>query len=205
MKSIIILAFLFFSVMSSAKTSEETRQDQQFSVLVNPAGFGPSATVSTGAFLSYYLSPETALEFEYMSSAFALSFYDSYTLRMNSYALTVKQFVANSFYLRAGVGNKTANYSYSNYDIFQSTTSKRGQFSGNSIFGIVAVGNQWSINKFTIGCDWIGFAPVLSSSISETFTSTATADDIDRIKNEEGHDLKDNVAIVTRFYLGMSF
>jgi hypothetical protein len=70
---------------------------------------------------------------------------------------------------------------------------------------MAAIGNQWSINKFTIGCDWIGIAQPLATNIDESFTAAADQIDRDNTRADENRYLKQTVAIVTRFYLGMSF
>ncbi len=214
MKVLAILLLLTSSFLSAAETESPTtdvgrsraaRADKTWGwvgqagnlTLVNRSTFG------VGAGFLYYLSTDNVLSFEIgagtnydFTSSFAGDTVNSHDRRIGFY---YKGFVSNSFYLKTGLEINHVHYNVVHYPLFGgSSFSQTADVRLYSVF--FGVGNQWQINKLTIGCDWAALmVPFANSHYSEESSGTPFS----------VWDLKARLTsvglIVGRFYIGMSF
>ena len=162
-------------------------QHKQFEFLLTPFGVGPYGTVTHALSAGIYLEERTALVFE---GGFLTPFIDSDrdNLKGTSFGLSVKQFTGRSFYLRGGLNYQHASVSATHGDLFDDNSRT------TDIFGLsFAIGNQWQIRNFAIGCQWIGtIIPIARRDVSSSGS----------ISDSYATDMQFEVL---RFFLGFAF
>lgn len=127
----------------------------------------------------------------------------TYDTKINIVGLYLKNFSGNSFYYKFGIEAKRVSYGY-NYNDSTILPSFERKFEGSAISGAIHIGNQWQWKSFTLGCDWVGIALPVSSSISSEVTDGSSYEQR-RVKEEEERLVKGSAAQALRFYLGASF
>lgn len=192
-------------------TSTDGVKHHRFSLLLQPIGYGPSNTVSTGLTAGYRVASDWIVQLEYMRNLYNVT-YDQVSKgrhqqsQGNSFGVHAKYFVFNlleefrpsSFYVKAGIDHRTFDYS---------ATEGIGMsgFESNSTVLSIAVGNQWQGKYLTVGCDWFGYVIPLASSINGEFLTNGAQTDLQSRLNTQ----KDSVAKINlqalRFYIGASF
>lgn len=174
---------------------------------------------------SYTLGNTTGIKASYFlnrNSQLGLSFdsvkndrYQERFLFINSYSstgveLSFKQFFGNSFYLTSGVRHQNISISDSDRSIFYEDEYYAWEAKGTRTSALLAIGNQWQWENFTMGVDWIGLGLPFASSYKEKALSNGAElssspgyrNEIEQIKKEN---FKENYALALRFYLGASF
>ena len=172
----------------------------------NLTGWGPNQGLGSGGYLGFFLTESSALEFEYLTAtAIRASWGDEFSIKQSNYGVALKYFPGNSFYNRIGVGKKKVNYKVESVNSSTQVHTTLGEFEGDATYGIFAIGNQWFIGNFTIGCDWIGVSHVFSHNVTENIPAGTSESDRNSISRDEGQYLKNTVVVALRFYLGFSF
>ncbi|MGE3758017.1 MAG: hypothetical protein AB7H97_09680 [Pseudobdellovibrionaceae bacterium] len=178
----------------------------QFMAVAQVVGIGPISGSSTGLSLGIFVTPRSILSIDYLNirySSLYFSFLDKYEISGDSIGLGYKYFVGRSFYTKA-----TANYRYTSYKREDDWLSDDYQTRFKAVTYEVgfAIGNQWQIGNFTLGCDWFGFAQPLSSKISnEYFSDGATNYDLNRHEDDQKTLTKNINFKAVQFYLGATF
>jgi len=91
-------------------------------------------------------------------------------------------YVMNNFAINGGLAYRMISATVTVEDQFDSSNFVTAGFDANSIALNASIGNHWTwTNGFTVGCDWIGWQQVISSSYSTNvsgggFASSATSD-----------------------------
>lgn len=119
-------------------------------------------------------------------------------------------FFGNSFYLSTGVRHQNISVSDSDRSIFLEDDYYTWEAEGTRTSALLAIGNQWQWENYTMGVDWIGFGlPFASNAKEKALTNgtdlsskSANRNLIEQIKKEN---FKDTYAVLLRFYLGASF
>lgn len=188
-------------------SSEYNRMNKNFSLTYMAFGVGPNRSGSIGGTVSLFLNRNSLIDFEYVNGRplytnwFSWSEYD---VRTSSYGIHYKQFTGNSFYFRVGADYRTVKYKYTSRDIFTDEINSISRFEGDSVTATVLIGNQWQWENFTLGCDWIGIAlPVTTTISSESVTGISP--DSRYMKEDQDWLVKNPASIGLRFYLGASF
>ena len=190
-------------------SSEFHRIDKKFSLNYIAFGVGPSYMGVIGATADIFIDHNSLIELEYANGRPAswnlFSSYSEYDIKAYSAGVHYKHFIANSFYFRVGGDYRQVNYRYtlrnfSNPAIIESQNT----FTGNSVTASVLIGNQWQWDNFTLGCDWIGYALPVTSSIDSESTTGANPDSR-YLKDDEDSFVKKGTTMGLRFYLGFSF
>lgn len=156
-----------------------------------------------GLNLGLYLDPKSLVQLELTSTnsdAPMFIFFNSgnYDIKAYSAGVHYKQFVGNSFYFNAGLDYRKIDYKYESYN-----NSNTETFIGESSGISAAIGNQWVFNRFTIGCDWVGFFTPLSYNIyNKTYSGSYTEKDVD---SDAKNYVKRTQIMITRVYLGLVF
>ncbi len=107
-------------------------------------------------------------------------------------ALEALYFIGNSFYARAGLGQRTiaADIDLKHRQIDYGIA---GTIEANSMVFLLGIGNQWQFDSgFTIGAEWAGYSQPMSSSSSSSLKSTGAAAagtdadkaDLDKLKKD---------------------
>lgn len=211
MKFLIIFLMIVFSInLKAENTSQSARSKQGIYLALNLGGYGPSPNLVFGGTLGLYLSTNIILDFEYLggtAGSTSTNLFDYATVQTNSKMITLKVFTGNSFYFRLGAGIKGLNYNLESISVTNSSIRTfQGSYKGEANFGFLAIGNQWQMSNFTIGCDWIGYSPILNWKVdNEVQNSTISTYYSDLIEADKKNFLKTAQPIVTRFYIGFSF
>lgn len=195
-------------------SSEHNRFNKKISIVVQLLG-AESYTLgnTTGIKVSYFLSRNSQIGLSVDSVK--KDRYEGSFLFRQGYAstgveLSFKQFFGNSFYLTSGLRHQNITVSDSNRSIFYEEDYYAWEAKGNRSSALLAIGNQWQWENFTMGVDWIGLGlPLASSSKEKSLAKGADLSassnyrkEIEQIKKEN---FKDSYALALRFYLGASF
>lgn len=194
-------------------SSAFNRVDKTFQINAILFGAGPSLSGSTGLQGGLFLNRNMLLFLEATSGKLSSSLSgkewgsgsesgSSMDVKTRSVGIHFKHYTGNSFYYRAGVDFRNAEYSY----VYTSTTTDYYKFKGTSVAANFQIGNQWQWSNFTLGCDWIGISVPLSSKITDEEVSvTAPITYRDWQKSDEDTFVKNTNVNLLRFYLGASF
>lgn len=127
--------------------------------------------------------------------------------------VTLKRFFGDSFYVRGGLGHRTASYKYQTGNTFlgwgdPNSPRSTYQFSGHSMGGLLAIGNQWNWKNFMIGCDWLSAwqpfsSGVDSESISETDPSIRSI--LAKSMQDQQHEMLRDSNVTLFAYAGLTF
>jgi hypothetical protein len=192
-------------------TSTMNRADKNFTFTGEVLGIGPSGVYGQGLNFGYFINSSTILSLEFnggknsTSHGYLFTWGDSLSQEGYSAGIHLKKFVSNSLYLKGGADHRSFKYKYINDFWFSNDESQR-EFTGESTAVAFAIGNQWQMANFTLGCDWFGLElPVMSKVRNERFSANST--DYDRRDNER--DIERYITglgyTALRFYLGASF
>jgi hypothetical protein len=196
------------------KTSLENRGDKSWFFTFEPIGLGPSGVFAQGLNLGLFLSDRSLLQVElndghnYLHDDFLFDWGDKTVMDGFSAGVYLKRFVSNSFYTKGGIDYRTIDYKHTDdNNIFglSNNPDTIRSFSGESGAVSLAIGNQWQMQNFTIGCDWFGVELPFASRVYNV--SYSNADESTRRDNRA--DFRRYVTSVnytfTRLYFGASF
>lgn len=188
-------------MLRSAQSSADQRQDKKWLVTVQPFGYGPNAFSSNGVNAGLFIDPESIVQLEVTISNRATPFFswnkneNDYKINAYSFGAHYKQFVGSSFYFNAGLDYRKVDYRY------EPSSGNMLAFKGDSSGLSLSIGNQWVFNRFTIGCDWVGFfTPFYSGTSDENYTGSKSDLDSDIRTYVEKSQI-----MLTRVYLGFAF
>lgn len=149
MKQLLSSILLIFTISLStfAATSESNRADKTWEILAQNAAFEyrmPTSQLSA----SYFLNAQNLLGFKAGIGANGKE-------KQTNFALNWKHYFGNSFYVTSEVFylNTLENESWFIDTLFQ-FEKKYAKYT--SMGAGIRIGNQWSWNHFTLGCDWFG-------------------------------------------------
>jgi hypothetical protein len=211
-----------------ADAVHEMNRKYNFTATAQPIGFGPTATLGYGINLGYYLSGSSILLLEFTNSypssilgSLARSYAttdangnssSSSSVRWDtdtsaqSLGLHYKKFLYGGFYIKGGLVYRSIKVIDSFRNAGNSAADQTNDYQGASYAGVVALGNQWNIYNFTIGCDWIGYVHPFSSVVtSESYSGATTEYGRTRISDSKKAYLTDGSAQLVRLYVGASF
>ncbi|GEM_PF-1948082 len=157
--------------------SQENRKKHSYQAIIS---YGPDYNeVTTQVGFYKFLSRDQiiGLKLGYAENEISSS-KDSFQFNVSA---EFKQFIGNSFYLATNFVYLKQDYSQSDYYLEQDNSFYRGFGAG------IRIGNQWSWEHFTIGCDWIG--------IGSKFIHL----------RKEGDDVQNSFATLLNTYIGYSF
>ncbi|MDQ3235626.1 MAG: hypothetical protein M3Q07_27770, partial [Pseudobdellovibrionaceae bacterium] len=116
--------------------------------------------LARGVMGSYYLRPDAHLGLKYFRSDEISDVFDDYRAHSDLLAITVKEFISNSFYMEGGFGVRKKYVHRKNRDlIIEDSTywvKHTSDYSRTDAGFLIGIGNQWQWSRFTIGCEWIG-------------------------------------------------
>lgn len=196
-----------------ADSSEANRIDKKFDVHYTILGFSPNFAPAQGLGVGYFFDRNKQLLVEVqkgkgLSTRYRYESYNGISKEWSTDAQITrigahfKHFAGNSFYYRVGADYSTVDYKYDlGGSFFNDTSSSR--FKGTAIIGSFIIGNQWQWENFTLGCDWIGLATPLTSTLSGEAPSNAI--DKSDFENDQKVYVTDSSGVLLRFYLGASF
>lgn len=137
--------------------SASNRVNKKFSLMLSAGiGFGDQGNGILGG---YFLDPNSIIEAEYFTSEDdskedVLNGYKysstNFKQETDSLNVSLKYFLANSFYIKPGLFYVDYRYVTKGY-FFGDADIKRKDL-GMSF----SIGNQWQWQNFTLGCDWFG-------------------------------------------------
>ena len=174
------------------------REKQKFS-LVTGVGFAPLPGSSFAA--GYYLTPSYLLEAAYFNTEIDLLFAK---FTMSLIEARIKMFFYNSFYTDVGfaVRNITGE---TTLEPLTGDNEISSSLSVTSYGALIAIGNRWQWEYFSLGCDWIGsFYPISTGEITIS-DSEATDEDIQETRDSLNDTASTSSGMFLRFYLGVSF
>lgn len=178
------------------------RLDKSYTVQAHLFGFGPGPVSGHGLTAGIYLSPDQVVQFETYGGQ--SEWYNATGSRVESRTLGVyfKQFSGNSFYFKGGVDYTTVNQTY----IYSWTTTESGySYRGSKFAATFVIGNQWQWERFTIGCDWLGWSvPITSNSNNEQTWGNNSYQNEDLRRSKDSF-LQNGFPLALHFYLGASF
>lgn len=187
--------------------SERNRQDKKFLITGQPIGFGPVGMLTQGVTFGIYLDPNSLITVDLKTgrdSSLINWSWDHYSVKYSAIGVNFKQFVNTSFYVQGGLNLRQIDYTYDYNGWYSGTSTEYTRFKGKTLEATFAIGNQWQWGKFTMGCDWVGInLPVTTTIDSESTTGTSPS--TKHLNDDEDKYLKQTSAIVTNFYLGVSF
>ena len=106
-----------------------------------------------------------------------------------------------------GLDYRKIQYEYTYYPLFN--PDETISFNTNSAAINFQIGNQWQLQTFTMGCDWVGLSIPVYSNVSDKRLNAAAAasttnynDKLDERSKRYSSEINGNFV---RFYLGMSF
>lgn len=191
--------------------STSNRMNKNYTVTGEILGVGPSGVYGQGIQFGFFLDESSLITIEInggknsIDEGFLFTWGDSLHQEGYSVGAHYKRFVGNSFYLKGGGDYRTIKRKYTDEFWFSSDESTR-EFSGESVAVALALGNQWQMENFTIGCDWFGLElPVASRVYNVRYSANAT--EYDRKDNREDMNrlVKGVGYTALRFYMGASF
>jgi hypothetical protein len=179
---------------SLRKSSYENRMDKSATIAV---GIGYEM-LEFGQFLNadIFLDADTliSLRASYADDKYDRYNDDSYIYRDRDTQFTtsvqLKQFVSNSFYLKAGIFYRDLKEEKTRPSLFSSDT---GTYRLKDMGLTFSLGNQWNFSKFTLGCDWFGITNSMKK-LSESGNPDYFNINDDRV----------SINLIT-FYAGMTF
>ncbi len=223
-RSTLVAIFIFISIHALAQnpvvvveppqadsiyrdSSEFNRLNKNFSIETVVVGYGPSRATTVGFNLGIFLDRNSLIEIQALGGRpITLSFLNSYDIYTRSFGVHYKHFHGNSFYWAAGLDYRSVDYKSNAYDLFNSSVLETRTFDGSSLGPSLVIGNQWSWENFTLGCDWIGFYLPITSQVNSEKESSGAPNAYSRsLKDEEDYYIKSSSTIGLRFYLGASF
>ncbi len=194
--------------LAPAQRSKDLRVGKQW-MLVGELGFALPYAPTAGFSAGYFIDPDTIIDGNIVSgseksSEFALTVMESHA----SYAgARLKKFWGNSFYTNSGIGLRSMS---------RKITFPAGRYTGidkestyeasnTSLVVDFAIGNNWQMNTFTIGVDWIGlFVPLATLTKDEKYSDpnleSQNNSDIASFKK----DSKSTNGQALRLYMGVS-
>mgnify|MGYP003330664447 CR=1 FL=1 len=189
--------------------SQDHRPNQRNSIQFGLFGTRGGAT-EQGLRYEYFLGPNRQISASYLTFSGEIDETEEINLSGATFKIIskvkghgvsfgYKEFFGNSVYFRGELDHVTMSADIAFKAEFQSTSSTEdiasvGEFRKASMG--VAVGNQWTWENFTLGCDWFGFSIPLwkDSDIKSDFSDlkfTALGEE--------------NTFVALRFYLGYSW
>jgi hypothetical protein len=94
-------------------------------------------------------------------------------------------FVLNSLNVGAGLGHRKVSADYE-VESSDETAKIKGSIDTTSVVAHFTIGNQWTWdNGFTIGADWFGVTPALSSKTDTDYSTTGVPDDKTKDLNKD--------------------
>ena len=176
-------------------SSEEQRESKKFGIygeigLVDILQFGRGVR---GAFL---LDTNEHIELGVFSSEFSLF---GYSVATTNAAIRYKRFFGNSFNVYGGGGLRQLTFS-------SPTVSGSDTLTSRSLAVETGIGNHWSFDNLSIGCDWVGLLiPVATLSSSDSFKSDKSAESIESDRNSFKKNSNSTDLMTVRFFLGAQF
>ncbi len=229
-----LLIIIFLSTVSSAQAETFNQYSDaiaamnrkfRYTASAQPIGFGPTATLTYGVNGGIYLSPISLLLLEVTNSFSGNGLFDYFgsstkdangnstsssirtwdtSVNASSVGLHYKRFVLGSFYAKGGLVYRT--FKVTDRFANRSASDQESSFTGSAWGAVVAVGNQWHINYFTIGCDWIGYVQTFGGGISEeTYSGATTSYGRERLRENEDAYVRTSSLQIARLYIGASF
>jgi hypothetical protein len=201
-KIICIAIFATVSNSSMASSGESSENKKNLTYTVNAGfGFAYGKLISSVEF-GYFLQPDIILNLNFMDLKTTSTEHDNDQDKDitydsgggNALEVTIKKFVGNSQYFRAGLYYRNQTISERDIDDggflqFERDIDADGVI--QDMGGLIAVGHQWQWSSFTLGCDWVGY----SSSLGRW-----------KYENDgEGQTVSLNNLRLLNFYLGASF
>lgn len=191
-----------------ADSSEHNRINKNHQVNAILFGVGPSISSTFGLQYGYFLNRNQLIVVEATSGKLGtLANFDelfgySYEIKTKSLGVHWKHFTGNSFYYRAGIDLRSADYSFSNVG----DVNDYGKFKGTSVAANFQIGNQWQWSNFTLGCDWLGLSAPLTSTESDREVGSTAPSNANTVLDGDSESLLKRAHInILRFYLGASF
>lgn len=156
-------------------------------------GLGPfvetGIITSLGGVVGWYLEPDDILSLEIKKLTYFVSGDYGSTLDSTLVGVHYKHFLGNSFYVKGGLDHHGFRAGSSRV----SSSATRDYSEGRLLAAVFAIGNQWQIGAFTIGCDWGGVMLPLSKTLSREDSP-----------NTSSYGNSTTIELV-QFYLGASF
>jgi hypothetical protein len=191
------LAIFFLSSPVLAQT------EKTYSLTAQPLGYGPSDSFTLGVTAGYYIDADSIVLIEAMGNLYSSGNDDTTSGRTinrtgRSFGAHFKRFISDNFYVKAGFDQRELSLEY--------TEGGTTAFNASSTVFSIAVGHQWHISNFTIGCDWLGAViPVSSSLRNESVTGTITTSHQERVDDFKLSNTTRTLAQFGRVYLGATF
>lgn len=185
------------------KTSQELRENQSMMATGQVAGLGPLSAYTTGVNFGFYINQNSILDFSYHHSLIFAGL-GGYSITFDTIGAHYKHFVKNSFYIKPGVEYRKLSYNYTTY-FSDKTLEESTQFTGTTLTANFALGHQWQWDHFTMGCDWVGVALPLSSTVDSEYTAGTYSRNLKRLSDDKQRYIKDIALYFGQFYLGASF
>lgn len=188
------------SSIGERSTSQSNREDKEFVFTAQPLGFGPSAIVTQGVSAGFLLNPDAILQVDFIGNNDE-EYNDETDLKVRSLSVSYKQFLGNSFYVKPGIEHRWVREDYHD-DGANEFWGYKGTMTGVQF----AVGNQWQIKNFTIGCDWFGFTQSFLHSRTDEYTRGANLGSSQSDLDDEAEDSLEGLTFkFAHFYLGVAF
>lgn len=143
MKIAFFVLFFSFVAQAFAATSQENRAQKKWEITAQTGA--DYRFYTTSYMLAYHLKPDDVLG---LKLSHGRSEDDQ---QQTAVALQYKHFTGNSFYV-AGELFYLNTYEDTDWIIFNQNINSRWISMGANI----RIGNQWTWEHFTIGCDWVG-------------------------------------------------
>lgn len=191
---------------ADGKSSSELRMGKKYSFTGEILGVGPTGVLGRGFNLGFFLDPNSMVSMEIhggnqnFNPGHLLGIRDAVTA--SSVGVHYKQFLMNTFYVKAGVDHRQVTVQYDS----NSNSSSGRSFTGMSTVTGIAIGNQWQWNEFTMGCDWLGvIQPVTSQITDESLRASSGFLTKEEQENDKTKYVTGTGYTAIRFYLGASF
>lgn len=162
----------------SANSSRANRRGKTAS-FVAEVGSAVVPLPTVGVAAGYYLMPDTMVEMSHARGRFGI-FIASVSSRMTS--VRWKQWWGNSFYTNLGLARRVTALE-ATLDPVTGSDEVSARIELTSLGADLQVGNRWQWDRFTLGCDWLGFFyPVSTSGSLEIGAAGAKHEEKDELK-----------------------
>jgi hypothetical protein len=204
----VIAGLLSGTLNALAATSTDYRQ-QKTVTATTEIGTSVYPLPTAGFGVGLFLTPALRLEGNYTKGE--IDFFDELSSKL--YALRLKYFLGNSFYVNAGASYRELDLVINEWLFSDRRLARSMHHAG----GEISFGNSWQFATFTIGCDWGGYFFPLKKTKDTRSTSGSTrpifgtradaADDDDDFSSEQRWEdyASSGTWQAVRFHLGWSF
>jgi hypothetical protein len=189
------------------QTSEENRMGKLANVALT-TGFGPNVIMNQGISAGFYLSSNSLIMVDYLNGDSSRKVSGSTEnisgdTKVRDFGVYYKRFFGNSFFARGGVMHREVSDKYSGTTWLGKT--QYGEYEGSAEIAVVAIGNEWQWENFSLGCEWVGATQPFSKHVAKDESVNRSGDIFGSMFTTPQGLISDSGLMLTHLYVGASF